>query len=67
MFSLNWFAGIEDSEKLSFYMSENAVQKIITYVQNGFVQGEHLIFTYETSLKPLNQKQILPLIQQFLS
>lgn len=47
--------------------AENALQKIITYVQNGFVQGEHLIFTYETSLKPLNQKQILPLIQQFLS
>lgn len=46
--------------------AENAVQKIITYGQNGLLQGEHLIFTYETSMKPLNQKQILPLIQQFL-
>ena len=46
--------------------AENAVQKIITYGQNGLIQGEHLIFTYETSLKPLNQKQIIPLIRQFL-
>ena len=46
--------------------AESVVQKIITYGQNGLLQGEHLIFTYETSMKPLNQKQILPLIQQFL-
>ncbi len=49
----------------SFY-AENAVQKISTYGQNGFVQGKNLIFTYETKMKPLDQRHVLLLINQFL-
>ena len=49
----------------SFY-AENAVQKIITYGQNGYIQGDNLLLTYETKTKPLNQRQGLLLIQTFL-
>ena len=46
--------------------AQKAVQKIVTYGQNGILQGKQLIITFETSFMPLNQKQILPLIQEFL-
>ena len=48
------------------YYAENAVQKIITYGQNGIVQGKHLILSYETKMKPLDQRQILLLIRELL-
>ncbi len=48
------------------FYAENAVQKIATYGQNGMIQGKQLILTYETKKKPLDQRQVLLLIQQFL-
>ena len=45
---------------------ENAVQKIITYGQNGIIQGKNLILSYETRMKPLDQRQILLLIRELL-
>ena len=46
--------------------AENAVQKIITYGQNGIIQGKNLILSYETKLKPLDQRQILLLVRELL-
>ena len=46
--------------------AEHAVQKIATYEQNGMIQGESLIFSYETKMKPLNQKLVLHLIHHYL-
>lgn len=46
--------------------TEYAIQKIRAYEQNGIFPGEKLILTYETSKNPLNQKQILMLIQHYL-
>lgn len=46
--------------------AEKAVQKISTYAQNGILPGEGLILTYETQRCPINQKQILLLIQHYL-
>ncbi|MBQ9990477.1 MAG: hypothetical protein IJP31_06000 [Lachnospiraceae bacterium] len=46
--------------------AERAVQKIISYEQNGIFPGESLILTYETRKVPLNQKLIQLLIQKYL-
>lgn len=46
--------------------AENAIAKIYNYEQNGIFQGENLILTYETQKQPLNQKQIMRLVQQYL-
>lgn len=48
------------------FYAENAVQKIITYGQNGIIQGKNLILSYETKMKPLDQRQILLLVQELL-
>ena len=47
--------------------AESAVQKIITYEQNGIIQGKKLILSsYETRMKPLDQRQILLLVRELL-
>ena len=46
--------------------AENAVQRILAYEQNGIFPGDNLILTYETRKNPLNQKQILIMIQKYL-
>ena len=45
---------------------EKALRKLSTYESNGFFPGDGLILTYETKSMPINQKQILRLIQQYL-
>lgn len=46
--------------------SENALQKIAAYEQNGIFPGENLILTYETRKCPINQKVIKLMIQRYL-
>lgn len=48
------------------FYAENAVRKIITYGQNEFIQGKNLLLTYETKAKPLDPRQVLILIRNFL-
>ena len=45
---------------------EMALKKLATYEKNGFFPGDKLILTCETKTLPLNQKQVLHLIQQYL-
>lgn len=45
--------------------AEKAVQKLLSYAQNGIFQGENLVVTYETRKLPLNQKMVLRVIQQY--
>lgn len=45
---------------------ERAIQKIAFYEQNGIFLGDRLILTYETKNNPLNQKQIIKIIQHNL-
>ena len=46
--------------------AEHAVAKIDCYEQNGIFLGKNLILTFETQKRPLNQKQIMRLVQQYL-
>jgi hypothetical protein len=46
---------------------EKMVQKVALYEKNGIFQGESLIVTYETRNSPINQKQVLKMIQHFLN
>ena len=46
--------------------AEKAVQKIVTYEQNGIFPGEDLVLTYETKKNPINQKMIMEMIKRFL-
>ncbi len=45
---------------------ERALQKIATYEKNGIYPGNGLILTYESKNMPINQKQILRIIKQYL-
>ena len=45
---------------------EKALQKIVLYEKNGIFHGENLILTYETRKNPMNQKEIMHLIQHYL-
>lgn len=45
---------------------DNAIGKIDFYEQSGIFPGDKLILTYETGRKPLNQKQIMRMIQHNL-
>jgi len=45
--------------------AERALQRIENYENNNIWLGERLIITYETSRKPLNQKQIMKVIQHY--
>ena len=46
--------------------SEKAIQKIMTYEQHGYFQGENLILTYETKRNPLNQKILKMIVEHYL-
>lgn len=46
--------------------AEKALQKIATYERNGIFPGDKLILTYESKNMPINQKQIMGMIQQYL-
>ena len=46
---------------------ENAMQKLMLYQQNGIFPGEQLIITFETRKNPLNQKQILNLVEHYFT
>jgi len=46
--------------------AENAIQKIVTYEQNGFFPGKNLILTYECKNNPINHKLIQVSIQEYL-
>lgn len=45
---------------------EKAVQKIVSYEQNGIFPGENLILTFETRQNPINQKLVTLMIQRYL-
>lgn len=45
--------------------AENFVQKINSYVKNGYYQGENLICTFETKDNPLNLKTIKSIIKHY--
>lgn len=45
---------------------ENALHKIAAYEQNEIFLGQGLILTYETRKCPLNQKQVMLMIQNYL-
>lgn len=47
--------------------AENAIQKIALYEQNNIFPGDRLILTYETQNHPLNQKQILNIIDHYFT
>jgi len=51
-------------DKTSYY--ENAIQKIDTYERNGFLLGENLLITHETSLSPLNTQVLKNYIETYL-
>ena len=46
--------------------TEEALQKLTMYEQNGIFPGEQLIITYETRKNPLSQKQVLNFIEHYL-
>ena len=46
--------------------SENVVQKLHLYEQNGIIPGKNLIITMETSTIPINTKQIELLAKSYL-
>ena len=46
--------------------AEKAVQKIMSYEQNGIFPGENLILTYETRKSPISQKMVMLLIRKYL-
>lgn len=46
--------------------AEKAIQKIMTYQQNGYFQGENLILTFETRNNPLNQKILKMIVEHYL-
>lgn len=46
--------------------AEKALQKIATYERNGIFPGDKLILTYESKNMPVNQKQIMLIIDQYL-
>lgn len=48
------------------FYAEKAVQKIMTYEQNGIFPGENLILTYETKQTPVKQKIVQLFIQKYL-
>lgn len=45
---------------------QKALQKLITYEQNGIYPGENLILTFETKQLPINQKLVLQMIHRYL-
>ena len=45
---------------------QKALQKLITYEQNGIFPGENLILTFETKQLPINQKLVLQMIRRYL-
>jgi len=46
---------------------EKALDKISTYILNGYMPGEQLILTYETGKHPLNMKVLDIIINQFMN
>lgn len=46
--------------------AEKAIQKIMTFEQHGYFQGENLIITYETRKIPLNQKILKIMVERYL-
>lgn len=46
--------------------AEKAVQKIISYEQNGIYPGENLILTYETKKNPISSNIVCQMIQKYL-
>lgn len=46
--------------------AEKAIQKIATYEQQGYFQGEKLFLTYETRKIPLNQKNLKMIAERYL-
>ena len=46
--------------------AEKAVRKIGAYIRNGYYPGDRLIITCETSLTPLNTKELDMLIDHYL-
>ncbi len=46
--------------------AEKAIRRIAMYEQNGIYSGEKLILTYETRKSPLNQKQVIRMIEHYL-
>ena len=46
--------------------AEKAIQKIMTYQQNGYFPGENLICTYETRKISLNQKNLKMMVERYL-
>lgn len=46
--------------------AETAVNKILTYRNNGFFEGENILYSYETSKTPISSKSIEVLIKKYL-
>lgn len=46
--------------------SQNVVDKLELYHENGFFEGENLLFTFETSVKPLSSMEVVRLAEHFL-
>ena len=45
---------------------KSALEKIEKYERNGIYQGERLLITYESSLKPINMKGLDSLIERYM-
>lgn len=54
--------GLMDNQEYA----EKAVRKINLYIQNGYLPGDKLIFTMETSRSPLDLGQVEVLIEKYL-
>lgn len=46
--------------------ASNAISKITTYAENGYIQGKNILFTFEDSKYPLDIKTVTSLIKTYL-
>ena len=49
------------------YYADKAVRKINRYTQNGFVLGENLLATFETTDTPMDMRVVEKMIKEFMS
>ena len=46
---------------------KNTLEKLSLYSENGYWYGDKLLFSFETSINPLNTKNVEKMLNRFIS